>query len=114
MTKQKKFRYFILKKKKFDFIFFQKKKFPISHFEKTKSDIIKQHKGNPVFELDDLILLYHNANPILRGYMLLGLNLGHTQKEISTMLNVMVDLDKRIVSRYREKTDFTAKKMLQL
>lgn len=77
--------------------------------KKTKVDITKQLKGNPVFEIDDLVLLYHNANSKLRGYMLLGLNLGFTQKEISSMLVGMVDMDNEVITRFREKTDFTVK-----
>lgn len=77
--------------------------------KKTQKDITKQLKGNPVFEVDDLVLLYHNANSQLRGYMLLALNFGFTQKEISNMLVGMVDFDKYIITRYREKTDFTVK-----
>lgn len=78
-------------------------------FDKTNKDIAKQLKGNPIFELDDLVLLYHNSNPQLRGYILLGLNFGFTQKEISNMLVGMVDFKNKVLSRFREKTDFTIK-----
>ena len=56
------------------------------------------------FTVDEVKTMYAKATPRMRLYLLLALNGGFTQIDIATLTHNMVDLDKGVISRDRNKT----------
>jgi len=63
---------------------------------------------NPM-TLEHFTYLYKEAPPAMRLYMMLGLNCGYTQVDISTLTHSMIDWDTEIIDRTRHKTENGAK-----
>ena len=70
-------------------------------------DYAKVERPKPApkfFTVEEVKSMYASANPRTRLYMLLALNGGFTQIDIATLIHSMVDWDKGIITRDRNKT----------
>ncbi len=56
-----------------------------------------------VFDPGEITLLFHEANPRMKLYILLALNAGYTQKEIADLKHKSVDWDKGMIDEIRGK-----------
>lgn len=72
----------------------------------------KVQKDNRLNDVDVLKNLYSNAPDNLKGYMLLSLNTGQLNTDISSLTLGMVDLENGIIERERHKTGVEGKWIL--
>ncbi|MEX1039656.1 MAG: hypothetical protein WDZ51_03430 [Pirellulaceae bacterium] len=74
---------------------------------------VKLDKPKPIFWTpEEIKLLAKHATERTRLYVMLGLNLGYTQRDIATLTPDMVDWDTGIVTRDRKKTGIASKAKL--
>jgi len=75
-------------------------------WKRDKAERLKSIQGKPIFNIDELSILYQNASPTLKEFMIFALNCGFTQLEIDRLLAGECKLDAKepYITRLREKT----------
>ena len=76
----------------------------LPRFIKKYNDITLPEPKPEFFTVKETQILYNDASPRMRLWILLGLNCGYTQTDISSLEPDMVDWECGIIARNREKT----------
>lgn len=75
-------------------------------FTPTREERLKARKGIQIFTVDELVILHKYTTPQMRKWLIVALNIGATQKELSDLMRgeCVLDADPPYIEKVRAKT----------